>query len=351
MSACNMRNKSETLNRALRSFNSPRNRSDNSGISPPSKVASCARRMSPSPPSTSAKSAPPSARRCTTGKTSTARRSAITSSSSRKTSSGTRPSAVRTRSAVTFVVSPRDKHLIGQLSASRKPPSAARDHGECVLVQTRRLGLRTISRRSRIYRANCLRSNRCIVTARVQRPAHFPAARCREHDTTWWRFSRILTTHSMLRVSACALRRRCTPCSDRTCWRVHRTLAQVAESSTPRLEAASISTTSIEADPFRCAARITFAARFALQRGFAAPLAIECHCQHARECRLARASRSAQQISGVHTVMRDSTLERVGDVCLHGDGRKVFRAVFAGEGDGHLWNLADGDRLAGASGG
>ena len=69
-------------------------------------------------------------------------------------------------------------------------------------------------------------------------------------------------------------------------------------------------------------------------------LAVERHGQHARERRLARAARPAEEIRVGHPVAEDRVSERVRDVRLHGDIGETPRAVLPGQGEGHPGNLA-----------
>ena len=105
-------------------------------------------------------------------------------------------------------------------------------------------------------------------------------------------------------------------------------------SSTPRLEAASISTTSRLAEPLQMRWQESHSPHgspvFAVQA-----LAVERHREHAGERRLAGAAGPAEQVAVRHAVARDRALERVGDVRLDGHGREVPRTILAGEGDGH----------------
>ena len=82
--------------------------------------------MSPSPDRKTPKSTPPSARRVTVSKTSPALRAAIISITPRSSSSGTRPSASRTRSAAVATSDQLVNRILGRAEAWRLEAACAR---------------------------------------------------------------------------------------------------------------------------------------------------------------------------------------------------------------------------------
>ncbi len=76
----------------------------------------------------------------------------------------------------------------------------------------------------------------------------------------------------------------------------------------------------------------------AMTLGFAvvaAVLAVERHREDAREGRLARAARTAEQVGVRHAVARDGVAQRGRDVRLHGDVGETLGAVLPCEGERH----------------
>src|SRR6185312_6591821 len=57
-------------------------------------------------------------------------------------------------------------------------------------------------------------------------------------------------------------------------------------------------------------------------------LAVECHCEHASERRLARSAGSAQEVTMRHAIARDRASQRVRHVALNGHLGERARAVF-----------------------
>ena len=89
---------------------------------------------------------------------------------------------------------------------------------------------------------------------------------------------------------------------------------------------------------------------FGLRRGGVDPVGtVECHRQHARQCRLAGAPRPAEEIPMRHASTRDRAPKGVRDVILYGDISERARPVLASKSERHVGQFAQGAATASGS--
>ena len=107
-------------------------------------------------------------------------------------------------------------------------------------------------------------------------------------------------------------------------------------SSTPRLLAASISTTSRLAEPFQMRRQFSHSPQGSPRgRDGVAALAVERHGEDAGRGGLADAARAGQQVAVAEAATGDGAAEGGGDVILHQQVGKAPRTIPACKGDGH----------------